>query len=66
MKQTAYISNRNDGFYGFSVVMVAFIWSIIMVHPLYGAEESKAAKIDAHVNEALQRFYEQVEDAKEV
>ena len=45
---------------------MAFIWNIIMVHPLYGAEESKAAKIDANLNEALQRFYDQVADAKEV
>ena len=36
------------------------------MHPLYGAEESKAAKIDANLNEALQRFYDQVADAKEV
>lgn len=66
MKQTIYIANHKYGFYWFSVVLVAFFWCIMMAQPLYGAEGSKAAKIDANVNEALQRFYEQVEDGKEV
>jgi lipid-binding SYLF domain-containing protein len=66
MKRTVSLSNRKYGFYWFSVVLVAFTWSIMMAHPLYGAEKSTAAKIDDSVNEALQRFYTQVEDGKEI
>ena len=66
MKRTVSLSNRKYGFYWFSVVLVAFTWSIMMAHPLYGAEKSNAAKIDDSVNEALQRFYTQVEDGKEI
>ena len=66
MERKVYISKRRYGFYWFSVVLVAFFFSIIIAHPLYGAEESKSAKIDAKVNEALKRFYEQVEDGKEI
>ncbi|MGD2023550.1 MAG: YSC84-related protein [Desulfobacterales bacterium] len=66
MERTVYISKRRYGFYWFSVVLVAFFFSIIIAHPSYGAEESKSAKIDAKVNEALKRFYEQVEDGKEI
>ncbi len=54
------------GFYWFSIVLVALFWSIISAQPLYGEEESKAQKIDANVNESLERFYEQVEDGKEI
>ncbi len=66
MERTVYISKRRYGFYWFSVVLLAFFYSIIIAHPLYGADESKSAKIDAKVNEALKRFYEQVEDGKEI
>ena len=45
---------------------MAFFCSILTAHTGYGAETSKAAKIDASVNEALQRFYEQIEDGREV
>lgn len=54
------------GFYWFSIVLVALFWSIISAQPLYGEEESKAQKIDDNVNESLERFYEQVEDGKEI
>ena len=51
---------------GFSVLLMAFFWSIIFGQPLYGAEKPKPQKIDASVNEALQRFYQQVDDGKEI
>ena len=66
MKQTLSISNCRYSFNWISILMVAFFWSIIFTHPLDGAEKSKAGKIDASVNEALQRFYKQVEDGEEV
>ena len=66
MEQIAYTSNCRYGFYWFSVILVAFFCSILTAHTGHGAEKSKAEKIDASVNEALQRFYEQVEDGREV
>lgn len=66
MVRTVYMANHRCGFYWLSVVCVAFFGCIMMTQPSYGAEKSKAAKIEDSVNEALQRFYEQVEDGKAV
>lgn len=66
MERIINCSNRRYGFYWFSVVLVAFFWSIIFAQPSYGEEKTKAEKIDARVNETLERFYKQVKDGRTV
>jgi lipid-binding SYLF domain-containing protein len=66
VKQTVFDSKTRYGFYWFSIVLVALFWGIVFAQPSHGEDKSKAEKIDASANEALQRFYEQVEDGKEI
>ena len=66
MERIINCSNHRYGFYWFSVVLVAFCWSIILAQPSYGEEKTKAEKIDARVNETLERFYKQVKDGRTV
>ena len=66
MERTLFDSKQRYCFLWFSLIMVAFFWGIIFAPPSYGEEKSKAQKIDTRVDEALERFYQQVEDGKEV
>lgn len=66
MQQALLDSKARYGFYLFAIVLVALFWGIFFVQPSHAEEKSKAAEIDAKVNAALQRFYEQVPDGKEV
>ena len=51
-------------FYG--VVFVIFFLVAPFVAPSYGEEKTKSEKINASVNETLERFYAQVKDGREV
>jgi lipid-binding SYLF domain-containing protein len=66
MERTLIVSRRRTAFYWFSIVLVVFFWAAIFAKPSHGAEQTKAQKIDANVNEALERFYKEVEDGKTV
>ena len=47
-------------------VFSLLLFSIFFTRLSYGAETTKAAKINASVNETLERFYTQVKDGREV
>ena len=66
IERTLFASRRKTAFYWFSMLLVVGFWIALFVGPSYGAEQTKAQKIDANVNEALERFYKQVEDGKTV
>ena len=66
IERTLFASRRKTAFYWFSMLLVVGFWIALFVGPSYGAEQTKAQKIDAKVDEALERFYKMVEDGKTV
>ena len=66
MKTRVFISTNKFPSALYFVAFVIFFLGIIYIPPSYGEEKTKSEKINASVNETLERFYTQVKDGREV